>query len=717
MLLSGRDLRFGYDARRRTRHRRRLARRRRQARPSASSARTDRARPRCCGCCRGTRRPRRAASRSTARIVAIVPRRGARAADRGRAAGNVARVRLHRARDRADGPLSAPRRVRGRRTGRSGGRARPRSRRPAPRALAERAFRRSAAARSSASSSRRRSRRLGATADGADGSLLLDEPTASLDLRYQLEIGALLRRLHDGSRHHDAALDARPALRGVGLHARSSCWRGGRVLGRGHAGGDAHAGAPWARSTTSIPSLPRRSLGDGGSFVTAMTAVPLRRGLPVVALGVRHARWSSTLVARRSSDRRRCTSARVFTRVGAVRRQRRRADLLLARLPRALAAALVGGTLAAAGVVFQGLLRNPLATPYTLGVSAGASLGAMVAITFGAAWPVGGVATASLAGALLAVLVVYALAQRAASRALDDGAAARRRDAERVLLGADPVRAVPQRLRRRRIARCAGSWAISTSPAIGRFSRRCRSSSSRSRRSRGWRGRSTCSASAPRRPATRGVNVVRAQRVAFFSASLATGAAVSVGGPIGFVGIIVPHLVRLVVGADHRLVLPASTLFGARVSRRVRRARAHRARADRAAGRHHHGADRRAVLSLVAHEDADDATHVDPIGSSLRAAGAAALACDAGRTARVGRAIRPRRRLRRRAGSSRSSRPSPRCCSRSAPATTSSACRATTTIRRRSRRGRRSARWSIRISSGSCRSSRTWWSSTARRTI
>ncbi len=57
----------------------------------------------------------------------------------------------------------------------------------------------------------------------------------------------------------------------------------------------------------------------------------------------------------------------------------------LARLPRALAAAVVGGTLSAAGVVFQGLLRNPLATPYTLGVSAGASLGAMIAITFGAA--------------------------------------------------------------------------------------------------------------------------------------------------------------------------------------------------------------------------------------------------------------------------------------------------------------------------------------------
>ena len=51
--------------------------------------------------------------------------------------------------------------------------------------------------------------------------------------------------------------------------------------------------------------------------------------------------------------------------------------------------------------------------------------------------------------------------------------------------------------------------------------------------------------------------------IAFFGASLATGAAVSIGGPIGFIGIIVPHLVRLLVGADHRVVLPASTFLGA----------------------------------------------------------------------------------------------------------------------------------------------------------
>ena len=54
-----------------------------------------------------------------------------------------------------------------------------------------------------------------------------------------------------------------------------------------------------------------------------------------------------------------------------------------------------------------------------------------------------------------------------------------------------------------------------------------------------------------------------AQRLAFLSASLATGAAVSLGGPIGFIGIVVPHLVRLMVGSDHRIVLPASALFGA----------------------------------------------------------------------------------------------------------------------------------------------------------
>ena len=63
--------------------------------------------------------------------------------------------------------------------------------------------------------------------------------------------------------------------------------------------------------------------------------------------------------------------------------------------------------------------------------------------------------------------------------------------------------------------------------------------------------------------ASRGVDVQRAERLALVSASLATGAAVSISGPIAFVGLVVPHIVRLIVGSDHRLVLPASALFGA----------------------------------------------------------------------------------------------------------------------------------------------------------
>ena len=86
----------------------------------------------------------------------------------------------------------------------------------------------------------------------------------------------------------------------------------------------------------------------------------------------------------------------------------------VARLPRTLAGAMVGALFAAAGVVFQGLLRNPLATPFTLGVSTGAALGAILAITFG--WSIAGfgisaVPLAAFVGSLAAVGIVYALAQ------------------------------------------------------------------------------------------------------------------------------------------------------------------------------------------------------------------------------------------------------------------------------------------------------------------
>jgi iron complex transport system permease protein len=235
---------------------------------------------------------------------------------------------------------------------------------------------------------------------------------------------------------------------------------------------------------------------------------------------------------------------------------------LIARLPRALAAALVGGTLAAAGVVFQGLLRNPLATPYTLGVSAGASLGAMVAITFGASWRVGGVASASLVGALLAVLVVYALAtaqhRGISTTVLLLAGVTLNAFFSALILFVQYLSDFSQALRALRwlmgdldVASYAPLMAALPFVliAFAGFA---------------WLARPLNLLSLGAEAAgARGVNVERAQRVAFFTASLATGAAVSVGGPIGFVGIIVPHLVRLLVGADHRVVLPASTFFGA----------------------------------------------------------------------------------------------------------------------------------------------------------
>ncbi|MEO6223218.1 MAG: iron ABC transporter permease [Vicinamibacterales bacterium] len=237
----------------------------------------------------------------------------------------------------------------------------------------------------------------------------------------------------------------------------------------------------------------------------------------------------------------------------------------LARLPRSLAAALVGGTLAAAGVVFQGLLRNPLATPYTLGISAGASFGAMTAITFGSMWPLlawTGVTGASLAGAMLAVLVVYVLASARHSglsttvlllagvtmnsffsalilfvQYLSDFTETFR--ALRWLMGDLDVAGYQPILGALPLILIALTGCVWLARPLNLLS---------------------LGADAA---ATRGVNVRRAQRIAFFCGSLATGAAVSVGGPIGFVGIIVPHLVRLVVGADHRLVLPGSFFSGA----------------------------------------------------------------------------------------------------------------------------------------------------------
>ena len=123
----------------------------------------------------------------------------------------------------------------------------------------------------------------------------------------------------------------------------------------------------------------------------------------------------------------------------------------IARLPRVLAAALVGAALALAGVVFQALLRNPLASPDTLGVSAGAALGAMLAITFNADFSLLGVSAvplASFAGSIGALAIVYGLsaARRRGTSTLV--LLLGRRDADLAPLGDLGLRAVPGRLHR-----------------------------------------------------------------------------------------------------------------------------------------------------------------------------------------------------------------------------------------------------------------------------
>lgn len=237
----------------------------------------------------------------------------------------------------------------------------------------------------------------------------------------------------------------------------------------------------------------------------------------------------------------------------------------VARLPRTLAGALVGAMLASAGVVFQGLLRNPLATPFTLGVSAGAALGAMLAITFGASLAWLGVPLAPLAsflGSLCAVAVVYFLAS-ARHRGLSTNV---------LLLAGVTMNAFFSALilfvqyfadfaQTFRILRwLMGDLDVSSyQPLLTALPLVLISFAVFA-----WLARPLNLLSlGPDAAESRGLDVTRAQRAAFFSASMATGAAVSVGGPVGFIGIIVPHLVRLLVGSDHRIVLPASALFGA----------------------------------------------------------------------------------------------------------------------------------------------------------
>ena len=236
----------------------------------------------------------------------------------------------------------------------------------------------------------------------------------------------------------------------------------------------------------------------------------------------------------------------------------------IARLPRALTGALVGAALATSGVVLQALLRNPLATPFTLGVSAGASLGAMIVITIGVPLlgPLPVVPVASFAGALGAIGILYALStarrQGLSTNVLLLAGVTLNSFFSAIIMFVQYLADFTQSFQAMRWL--LGNLDVNSygpiaaalpllGVAFAMFA---------------WLPRAlNLLALGAEAAAARGLDVRRAQRVAFFSASLATGAAVSLGGPIGFIGIVVPHIVRLLVGADHRIVLPASAFLGA----------------------------------------------------------------------------------------------------------------------------------------------------------
>jgi iron complex transport system permease protein len=233
------------------------------------------------------------------------------------------------------------------------------------------------------------------------------------------------------------------------------------------------------------------------------------------------------------------------------------------RLPRVVAAALVGGALAVAGVVFQGLLQNPLADPYIIGTSGGAALGATIALSLPvqALWfGFGLVPVLAFAGAMVAVLVVYNIA-RVGARApvvtlLLTGFATSSMLAAVMSL----LMLVSGATLRRIILWTMGGLAVTgwsqvaiVAPLVlgamlvaGLFARDL-----------------NAFLLGEEEAAYLGVNVERRKLTLLLLGSLLTGAAVSLSGLVGFVGLVIPHVARLVLGPDHRLLLPASALVGA----------------------------------------------------------------------------------------------------------------------------------------------------------
>ncbi len=231
------------------------------------------------------------------------------------------------------------------------------------------------------------------------------------------------------------------------------------------------------------------------------------------------------------------------------------------RLPRVLLAAVVGAALAASGLAFQTLLRNALADPFILGVSGGAACGAAVATAFGLARLPGVIPAVAFAGACGATVAVFVLSRRRdrvdPARLLLSGLVLNALFSAIILIAFSLSRSsdLTAALRWMMGSLDGATWerlgltAVLLCVALGVLT---------------WNANDLRLLAFGEDDArSRGVDVERVKFAGFAAASIVTGAAVAVSGIIGFIGLLVPHLVRLAWKRDFRLLLPTTAIAGA----------------------------------------------------------------------------------------------------------------------------------------------------------
>src|SRR5881409_3785455 len=235
--------------------------------------------------------------------------------------------------------------------------------------------------------------------------------------------------------------------------------------------------------------------------------------------------------------------------------------VLEVRLPRVLLAFLVGASLAAVGVALQALLRNPLADPYILGVSSGAALGAVLALQMGIGWAFAGFSALHLfaflgAGATIATIYRVVVTEgRVPVHTLLLAGVIINAIISALILFITSVSGSTSAFRmffwlmgNLTTLGYAGLGALAVLVAVG-IGLLCGQARNLNLLALG-------------EETARGLGVERVKHLIFLTTALVTGAIVAVSGLIGFVGMVVPHAMRMVLGADHRLLLPAAALFG-----------------------------------------------------------------------------------------------------------------------------------------------------------